>query len=74
MFVDRKRTIVSRGTFDSPWWHVYLGVEVAALLHKCADRKPKTVGQAEFVDSSQQRNVVAVRIQGAHVTALMTMR
>jgi len=37
----------------TPWWHVYLRVEVAALLHKCADCKPKTVGQAELVDSSQ---------------------
>lgn len=48
--------------FDSLWWHVYLRVEVAALLHKCADCKPKAVGQAELVDGSQQRNVVAIRI------------
>lgn len=55
-------------------WHVYLGIEVAALLHKRADRKPKAIGQAELVDGSQQRNVVAVRIQGAHVITLMTVR
>jgi len=58
--------------FDSERWHVYLGVEVAALLHKRADCKPKAIGQAELVDGSQQRKVVAVQIQGAHVTILMT--
>lgn len=54
------------------WWHVYLGVEVAALLHKRADHKPEAVGQAELVDCPRQRNVVAVRIQCAHETTLMT--
>jgi len=39
--------------FDSARWHVYLGVEVAALLHKRADCKPKAIGQAELVDGSQ---------------------
>lgn len=51
----------------------YLGVEVAALLHKRADRKPEAVGQGELVDGSWQRNVVAVGVQGAHVTTLMTI-
>lgn len=60
------------GALLTLWWHVYLRVEIAALLHKCANGKPKAVGQAEFVDSAQQRNVVAVRVQGAHVTTLMT--
>lgn len=52
-------------------WHVYLGVEVAALLHKRADRKPEAVGQGELVDGSRQGDVVAVGVQGAHVTTLI---
>lgn len=56
---------------DSVVAHVYLGVEVAALLHKRADRKPEAVGQGELVHCSQQGNVVAVGVQGAHVTTLI---
>lgn len=42
-------------------------------MHKRADRKPEAVGQGELVDRPQQRNVVAVRIQRAHVTTLITL-
>ena len=49
----------------------YLGVEVASLLHECADCKPEAVGQCEVVDSFRQRDVVAVRFQSADVTALI---